>query len=136
MINDLALTDEQAEKIAAIDTKYRRLYYENRGSYDRIDRLRQDHRKEIDNILNESQRKRFSSVYDRRWSSWGRNYGRRHMGDYYGHGYGMGFCSGVYSSSDYMQRNLDLTAEQVKQINDVDLKYRDQYYKTVMILIR
>jgi Spy/CpxP family protein refolding chaperone len=128
MMNDLGITNEQADKIAGIDAKYRKEYYENRGDFNKIDTLRQEHRKEIDNVLNDSQRNRFSSAYNRSWGGWGRQYGRRHMGNYYGDGYGMGYCSGLYSSSDYMKQNLNLNDEQVKKINEIDSRYRELYY--------
>jgi len=129
MMRDLGISGAQTDKIAEIDARYRKQYYENRGDFDKIDALRQKHRKEIDDLLNDSQRSKFGNVYDRSWGGWGRGYGRRHMGDYYGSGYGMGYCAGLYSSSDYMREDLNLTDEQVKKINDIDGKYRDLYYK-------
>jgi Spy/CpxP family protein refolding chaperone len=129
MMGDLGVTGEQANKIAEIDAKYRRLYYENRGNFDKINTLRQEHRKAIDGVLNDSQRNRFGNMYDRRWSGWGRGYGRRHMGDYYGQGYGMGYCSGLYSSVEYMRQDLGLTDAQAKKIAEIDSKYRDLYNK-------
>ena len=129
MMRDLDISNDQANKIADIDAKYRELYYKNRGDYDKINELRQEHRKEIDKVLNDSQRGRYDRMYENRWGGWGRGYGRRYMGDYYGGGYGMGYCSGIYSSRDYMMEDLNLTDEQAKKIEDIDSKYRDMYYK-------
>ncbi len=129
MMSDLGITDQQADKIAGIDEKYRRLYFENRGDYDKINSLRQEQHREIAGVLNDSQRAKFENSYNMHWKNWGRDYGRRHMGGYYGEGYGMGYCSGLYSSSDYMKENLALSDDQVKKIDDTDAKYRDLYYK-------
>jgi Spy/CpxP family protein refolding chaperone len=129
MMSDLGLTGDQTNKIADIDAKYRKLYYENRGNFDKIDALRKEHRKAIEGVLNDSQRKSFDNVYNNRWGGWGRGYGRRHMGDYYGQGYGNGYCSGLYSSSKYMRQDLGLNDTQVKKIAEIDSKYRDLYAK-------
>lgn len=129
MMRDLGINKDQADKIADIDTKYRELYYKNRGDYDKINELRQEHRKAIDEVLNDSQRNRYERTYENRWGGWGRGYGRRHMGDYYGNGYGMGYCSGIYSSREYMTEDLNLTDDQAKKIADIDSEYRDLYYK-------
>jgi len=128
MMNDLRITEEQADRIADIDAKYRKQYYEHRGNFVKIDSLRKEHRREIDNLLDKSQQTRFGRIYNRNWSDWGRHHGRRYMGDYYGHGYGMGYCSGVYSTNEYMKQNLGLDDAQIKKIDEIDAKYRELYY--------
>lgn len=129
MMRDLGINSVEADKISAIDAKYRELYYKNRGDYDKINELRQEHRKAIDEALGDAPRSRFNKIYDSRWGRWGRGYGRRHMGDYYGNGYGMGYCSGIYSSSEFMTEDLGLNDDQAKKIADIDSKYRDLYYR-------
>lgn len=127
MMNALGINREQADKIADIDVKYRRLYYENSRDFDKIESLRKEHRKEIEAVLDDSQKSKFNSAYNNRWNGWGRKWGRRHMGDFYGQGYGMGYGCGLYSSADYMKRDLDLTSDQIRKISDIDVKYRDMY---------
>ncbi len=127
MMRDLGITSDQAKKIADIDENYRRQYYDNRGNFDKIDSLRQEHRKAIDAVLNDSQKNKFDSEYNNRWSGWGKGYGHRHMGDYYGQGYGLGYCSGLYSSRQYMMQNLGISDDQAKKIEEIDSKYRDLY---------
>lgn len=129
MMSDLGLSEEQAKKISEIDAKFRALYYENRGDFEKIEALRQEHRKALDGVLNESQRGKFDGIYNRHWSGWGRGVGHHHMGDYYGHGYGMGFCSGLFSTREHMQQNLGLSDEQAKKIADIDSEYRELYSK-------
>jgi Spy/CpxP family protein refolding chaperone len=129
MMGDLKITNNQAKTISAIDNKYRSMYYDNRGNFNKIDSLRKEHRKEIEGVLNDSQKSKFNSAYNNRWGGWGRGYGRHHMGNYYGQEYGMGFCTGLYSTREYMKSNLELNTEQEKKIADIDLKYRDLYDK-------
>jgi len=129
LVSDLRLSKEQAAKIENIDLKYRQLYYENRGNFDKIDSLRQEHKKEIESVLDEKQKQTYNSIYANRWGGWGPKFRRRHMGDYYGHGYGMGFGSGCYNNSDAMMQNLGLSSEQVKKIDGIDVKYRDMYFR-------
>jgi hypothetical protein len=40
----LGLTKDQETKIEAVDLKYRQLYFENRGNFDKVDSLRKSHR--------------------------------------------------------------------------------------------
>jgi Spy/CpxP family protein refolding chaperone len=129
MISGLGIKDEDASKIAEIDEKYRSLYFEHRGDYDKINSLRQKHKKEIENILGEDQRGKYNDVYSRQWSGWGRMHGRRHMGGYYGEGYGMGHASGCWASNESMKGALELSPEQEEKISDIDSKYRELYYK-------
>lgn len=129
MMNDLNLTNDQADKIADIDAKYRKLYYENRGDFDKIDSLRREHQAAIDKVLTDDQKSRYDSTYNNKWGGWGRGYGRRHMGDYYGHGYGMGYGAGCYQNRGYMMNDLGLTEDQANKIGDIDEKYRNLYDK-------
>lgn len=129
MMHDLNLTNDQASKIIEIDSKYRELYYKNRGDFEKIDQLRNEHRKEIGAILNDEQKSKYATTYNSRWGGWGHSYRRRHMGEYYGQGYGMGYGSGCYENRDYMMRDLNLTDDQANKIADIDAKYRDLYYK-------
>lgn len=69
---ELGLTEKQVNKIFDIGTKYRNLYFKNRGNYDKISKLRSEHRKEIDNVLTKSQREKFNT----------RGYGNRRNGRY------------------------------------------------------
>jgi len=126
---DLALTEAQEKQIAEIDSKYRRLYYDNRGDFDKIDALRGEHRASIESVLNETQKKKYRSAYDSRWRGWGRRHGHHHMGDYYGHGYGLGCCSGLYENPGTMKKELSLEDDQVEKIRDIDSQYRALYYK-------
>lgn len=127
MMNDLSLANDQANKIADIDASYRKLYYENQSDFDKIDTLRKEHQKAIDNVLNDDQKSKYASTYNSRWGGWGKGYGRRHMGDFYGHGYGMGFGAGCYENRDYMLNNLGLTDDQANKIANIDSKYRNLY---------
>lgn len=129
MMNQLGIKGADADKIASIDEKYRRLYYENRGDYEKIDALRIKHREEIKNSLGADQQKKFDGIYSKRWENWGHAYGRRNMGDYYGHGYGMGFGSGCWGSRDSMTEYLKLSPDQADKISAIDNKYRDLYYQ-------
>lgn len=123
MMSGLGINNEDALKISEIDEKYRSLYFEHRGDYDKIDSLRQKHKEEIEKILGEEQRVKFNDVYSRQWSGWGRMHGRRHMGGYYGEGYGMGYGSGCWASSESMKDALGLSPEQEEKIADIDSKY-------------
>lgn len=128
-MSDLGLSKEQSEKIGDIDLKYRRLYFDNRGDYEKIDSLRKEHKKEIESVLDEKQKQKYNSIYSNRWRGWGPKFRRRFMGDYYGQGYGMGYGSGCYNNADAMAGDIGLSAEQVKKIEAIDLKYRDMYFK-------
>ncbi len=63
MKEEIGLTDKQIENIIKIDAKYRAEYFKNRGSYDKIEALRVEHRKAVDNVLTEPQRKKLSDYY-------------------------------------------------------------------------
>lgn len=129
MMNQLGIKGADADKIASIDEKYRRLYYENRGDYNKIDALRIKHREEVENALSGDQKTKFNNIYSKRWQNWGQGYGRRHMGEYYGNGYGMGYGSGCWESRDSMTDFLKLSSSQADKISGIDKNYRDQYYK-------
>ncbi|MCJ7772738.1 MAG: hypothetical protein MUP22_06345 [Desulfobacterales bacterium] len=129
MMSDLDLINDQVNKIAGIDSTYRKYYYENRGNFEKIDQLRKEHQKEIDTILNDEQKTKYATTYNSRWGGWGQGSRRRQMGEYYGNGYGMGYGSGCYENQDYMMQDLDLTNDQANKIAEIDAKYRDLYYK-------
>lgn len=62
----LDLSDEQADEIYKIDTEYRDKYYQNRQDYDTIRKLREEHRKDILNVLTEEQKEKWEEfVKDR-----------------------------------------------------------------------
>lgn len=129
MMNQLGVSGADADKVSAIDDKYRKLYYENKGNFEKIDALRTQHRDEIENTLNTKQRNKFNGIYSKRWGKWGHDNGRRHMGEYYGHGYGMGHGSGCWESEDSMGDFLKLSPDQKEKISAIDAKYRDLYSK-------
>lgn len=128
MMSKLGINDGDAGKITAIDEKYRKLYYENRGDFNKIDTLRNKHREEIENALGTEPKNKFNNIYSKRWMNWGHGHGRRQMGDYYGHGYGMGYGSGCWDSGDSMKDYLKLNPDQVTKISAIDGKYRELYY--------
>jgi Spy/CpxP family protein refolding chaperone len=130
MMNNLGITRDQANKIADIDNKYRKLFYENRGNFDKIEALRKEHKKEIESLLDASQKNKFDSVYNSRWGGWGPKHVQRHMGRYYGQEYGMGYGCGIYSSAGYLKSDLGLTDAQVKKITEIDKKFSDLYYNS------
>jgi Spy/CpxP family protein refolding chaperone len=63
MKQEIGLTDKQIENITKIDAEYRAEYFKNRGSYDKLEALRIQHRKAVDNVLTEPQRKKLSDYY-------------------------------------------------------------------------
>ncbi len=128
MRNQLGIKDADAEKIASIDEKYRKLYYDSRGNYDEIDSLRIKHRGEIESTLEVKPRNKFNAIYSKRWENWGQGYGRRHMGEYYGNGYGLGFGSGCWDSRNSMTDFLGLSSDQADKISSIDKNYRELYY--------
>jgi Spy/CpxP family protein refolding chaperone len=67
MKEEIGLTDQQIEKIMTIDSEYRLKYFKNRGNYDKFEALRIEHRKAVDNVLTESQKKKLSD-YNRNWN--------------------------------------------------------------------
>jgi len=71
MIKDLDLSQEQADKISAIDSMYRKLYYENRENFEVIDSFRIEHRRAIEKLFNTEQREKYSRTYESRWKGWG-----------------------------------------------------------------
>jgi Spy/CpxP family protein refolding chaperone len=129
MKNSLKLNDSQFKKINDVDSKYRKQYYQNRGDYNKINTLRNSHKNEIENVLNDNQKKIYRKIYKNKWHNWRRNHGMRHMGNYYGHGYGMGHGAGSFRSSDGMMQELNLNKEQIEKINKIDSKYRTKYYE-------
>ncbi len=129
MMSQLNLSDEQAKKIADIDSEYRSKYYNARGDFEKIESLRFEHRKKITGVLNDSQQKQFDQSYTGRWRRWGRRARHQHMGYYYGHGYGMGYGAGCFETRKFLADELKLSDEQVKKITDIDSKYRSLYYQ-------
>jgi Spy/CpxP family protein refolding chaperone len=129
MMGQLGLQGADADKIVSIDEKYRKMYFDNRGNYDKINSLRMKHREEIESILGPVQKKKFDDIYSKRWGAWGHGYGRRHMGNYYGHGYGMGFGSGCWNSRESMTDYLKLTPDQSDKILEIDKNYSELYYR-------
>ncbi len=127
MIRDLGISNDQADRIAAIDAKYRELYFKNRGAYKKISELRGEHKEAIDEVLNDRQIDRLDRKYYLYWGDWGREYSRHAADGYYGKGYGLGYCSGLYSSEEYMKKDLKLSDEQAKKIADIDSRFRDLY---------
>ncbi len=63
MKSELGLSDEQEKKIFDIGTKFREKYFENRGNNDKIESLRNDHRKEIEKVLTKEQAEKFKSGF-------------------------------------------------------------------------
>ena len=61
----LGLNDKQVEKIFKIGSKYRGLYFTNRGNRDKVYSLRTEHKKEIENVLTKSQKEKFNSRRNR-----------------------------------------------------------------------
>jgi len=131
MTKDLGLSEGQADKIFKIDSMYRALYFENRGNFERIDYLREQHRRAIEIVLNDLQRQKFSNVYDGHWKNWDRSSRYQNMGDYYGEGYGIGYGSGLYSSSAYMRQKLAIDKSVANMISGVDNKYREMYNSNI-----
>ncbi len=70
MRSDLSLTEEQTKQLYDLAEKYRRSYFENRGNVQEIDKLEQQHRKEIEKILTPEQRKLFNK-YQRGFDRYG-----------------------------------------------------------------
>ena len=61
----LGLNEKQVEKIFKIGSKYRELYFKNRGNRDKVYSLRNEHNKEIENVLTKSQKEKFNSRRNR-----------------------------------------------------------------------
>jgi hypothetical protein len=78
--SELNLSPEQRKQIISIDSQYRSKYYKNRGDYEKIQSLRIEHRKAIENVLTPEQKKRYNNSYNDRWYRRGR---RGHMGGPY-----------------------------------------------------
>jgi Spy/CpxP family protein refolding chaperone len=60
MKEELNLSDSQIEKIIKIDSEYRAKYFENRYNYDKLESLRIEHQKAIENVLTKSQREKLN----------------------------------------------------------------------------
>ena len=71
MKRDLNLTEDQIKTIFEINTKYREIYFENRGNPEKIDEIRAEHRSEIEDVLTDSQKKDFN-LYGKRSGKFGR----------------------------------------------------------------
>ncbi|MDY6969511.1 MAG: hypothetical protein SVR08_12775 [Spirochaetota bacterium] len=71
MKRDLNLTEDQVKAIFEINTKYREFYFENRGNSEKLTEIRAEHRKEIESILTDSQKKNFN-LYGKRSGKFGR----------------------------------------------------------------
>jgi Spy/CpxP family protein refolding chaperone len=55
--------------------------------------------------------------------------GRNDPEAFYGQGFGMGYASGCFDTSGFMKRDLNLTNQQVKEIERIDSKFRKEYYE-------
>ncbi len=63
---EIGLSDEQIQKIIKIDADYRAKYFTNRNDYAKINQLRTDHRKELENVLTNDQKKKLDEYYNDR----------------------------------------------------------------------
>ncbi|HPR48442.1 MAG TPA: hypothetical protein PK341_10710 [Spirochaetota bacterium] len=63
----LDLSDAQVEKIFKIDQEYREKYFKNRNSYETVEKLREDHRKAVQDVLTDKQKERYKETKDLRW---------------------------------------------------------------------
>lgn len=70
MGSELNLTDEQSKKLYDLAVNYRTKYFENRGNIDELNRLEQQHRKDIENALTPEQKKTFNT-YKRGFDRYG-----------------------------------------------------------------
>lgn len=62
--DELKLTDTQVEKIIKIDAEFRLKYFQNRGNIDKITALREEHRKAVNNVLTDEQKKKLEENYN------------------------------------------------------------------------
>jgi len=62
----LNLSDAQVDKIYKVDSEYRDKYYQNRKNYDTIQKLREEHKKAILNILTKEQKEKWDSFIKER----------------------------------------------------------------------
>jgi hypothetical protein len=86
----IGLSDAQIQKIIRIDADFRAKYFENRNDYDKLNALRIEHRKAVEGVLTDAQRKKLDDYY-RNWQGPGYlgNYGYCPWG--YGNSYGYGY---------------------------------------------
>ncbi len=72
----LGLSEEQLDKIAKIDSEYRYQYFKNRNTSDKFDALRSEHRKAVESVLTDTQKKKWDEFYKNR-ANRGYGYGPR-----------------------------------------------------------
>lgn len=61
MKSELKLTDTQVKKIFDIGTEYRKKYFDSRSDNEKLEKLRIEHKKDIENVLTAEQKKIFNS---------------------------------------------------------------------------
>lgn len=71
---ELNLTDQQTEKIVKLESEFRNQYYKNRYDGDKIAALRENHRKEIEKVLTDEQKKKFDALNSEAYRGYGRGY--------------------------------------------------------------
>jgi Spy/CpxP family protein refolding chaperone len=59
----LKLTDEQVNQIFEIGTRYRALYFENRGNTEKLKQLNQEHRAEVDKVYTPAQKEELKKFH-------------------------------------------------------------------------
>ena len=57
--DELNLNEKQVEKILDIDSEFRTKYYKNRGDYDKMLSLQEQHRRQIEKVLTAKQLEKF-----------------------------------------------------------------------------
>jgi hypothetical protein len=62
----LGLSEEQLDKIAKIDSEYRYQYFKNRNTPEKFDALRTEHKKAVESVLTDIQKKKWDEFYKNR----------------------------------------------------------------------
>ncbi len=62
----LGLSDAQADKIYKVDSEYRDKYYKNRKNYDATQKLREEHKKAILDVLTKEQKEKWNNFIKER----------------------------------------------------------------------
>jgi Spy/CpxP family protein refolding chaperone len=72
MKDQLGLSEDQADKIAKIDSEFHYKYFKDRNNQEKINALRTEHRKAVESVLTPAQKKKWDELFKNRD---GRGYG-------------------------------------------------------------
>jgi len=107
---ELKLTDEQADRIHKINMEYREKAWKDRV----------EHRKAIDKVLTDEQKKKLAEMKKKRPEKRADRKGRHH--DKKGHIEGPGHMGFIYAE-------LELTDDQMDKIHRINMEYADRFHK-------